>query len=299
MQEEATQKRNAFTGELVQIRSTEIGPVEFARKNAEIVAAYFRGERIECAVPCNGCRECCWYKRIDVYPEKERAEDLMHLAIEHDDQGYFLRKRADGACNHLGEHGCSVYAHRPRACRAYDCRIFALIGARDSFPNGHSSPAWEFPQESKEDRVFTTALRLGILPDVQEMVRHGDTKLGMTPTEMLRKAEEHIEENTKRAYRLVSFLDDMGPLTKHVPLEIVGHIEAILTKVEDTSSAEIYQLITQGVHSVQTHRNEKTRAREIGLLLIFSVEMLRRSGSELPLTPAKCHDLLTGITGEP
>ena len=36
-----------------------------------------------------------------------------------------LRHDASGRCSQLTDGGCSVYEHRPRACRTYDCRISA------------------------------------------------------------------------------------------------------------------------------------------------------------------------------
>jgi hypothetical protein len=76
-------------------------------------------------VPCNGCRMCCYHPRIEVEPQ----DDVRHLDIEtHEDGGQTLRRREDGSCVHLGPEGCTVYAHRPRGCRTYDCRLFSLLG---------------------------------------------------------------------------------------------------------------------------------------------------------------------------
>jgi hypothetical protein len=50
-----------------------------------------------------GCRECCWYNRVGVDPQEEPAENLKHLAIEIDNDGFALKKHADGACIHLGD----------------------------------------------------------------------------------------------------------------------------------------------------------------------------------------------------
>src|ERR1700720_3395128 len=75
-------------------------------------------------VPCNGCRMCCYHPRIEVEPQ----DDIRHLDIEtREDGGQTLRRREDGSCVHLGPEGCTVYAHRPRGCRTYDCRLFSLF----------------------------------------------------------------------------------------------------------------------------------------------------------------------------
>jgi hypothetical protein len=126
------------------------------KKTGEMVIAAMEGEEIPAArVPCGSCRECCWHGRVDVYPGMDEME---HLDAERDDDGkYWLRKREDGACVHLGDKGCTIYAHRPRSCRAYDCRLYALTGVLDSFDNGHHQPAWVFQPESLESRALEGA----------------------------------------------------------------------------------------------------------------------------------------------
>ena len=42
-----------------------------------------------------------------------------HVVMGYDDEG---------RCPMLGEHGCTIYDHRPRTCRAFDCRVFAATG---------------------------------------------------------------------------------------------------------------------------------------------------------------------------
>ena len=38
--------------------------------------------------------------------------------------GYVISHRADGACIHLGDDGCKVYAIRPDICRVFSCESF-------------------------------------------------------------------------------------------------------------------------------------------------------------------------------
>jgi Putative zinc- or iron-chelating domain len=67
-------------------------------------------------VPCGSCTACCWHPNIDVDPA---ADDLSRLSWEEREDGKcYLRKREDGACVHLGPQGCTVYEHRPQACRS-------------------------------------------------------------------------------------------------------------------------------------------------------------------------------------
>jgi Fe-S-cluster containining protein len=37
-----------------------------------------------------------------------------------------LLHRPDGACVYLGKRGCRIWSKRPKVCRAFDCRRFAL-----------------------------------------------------------------------------------------------------------------------------------------------------------------------------
>jgi hypothetical protein len=74
-----------------------------------------------------------------------------------------LRRRADGACAHLADDGrCGVYEHRPRGCRAYDCRIVALCGLRDRFVRDRQPPEWRFEVPTRREKAIVAALRMGV-----------------------------------------------------------------------------------------------------------------------------------------
>jgi hypothetical protein len=112
-------------------------------------------------VPCRGCTACCYHPFVDVYPEKERPEDLAHLdLVRREDGAVALRKRADGACVHLGAAGCTVYRHRPRACRRYDCRSYAMVGVLDRYDGDRTSPGWRFDNRTRRQRVLLVALEM-------------------------------------------------------------------------------------------------------------------------------------------
>ena len=74
---------------------------------------------VDCAARIPLCRaRCCSF---DVTLS---AQDVAEGGIPFDlHQPYALPKRADGGCVCKGEDGaCTIYARRPGACRAYDCR---------------------------------------------------------------------------------------------------------------------------------------------------------------------------------
>jgi uncharacterized protein len=82
-------------------------------------------------VPCGTCTACCTASQF-VHIGPEEADTLAHIPADllfpapraprgHVLLGYDER----GHCPMLVEEKCSIYAHRPKACRTYDCRIFA------------------------------------------------------------------------------------------------------------------------------------------------------------------------------
>jgi Fe-S-cluster containining protein len=76
---------------------------------------------------------------------KARSEPPLHLLTERNRDGELvLQRRADGACAHLGEQGCTVYEHRPSACRSFDCRAFSAMGLVEHSDTNHRTPHWEF-----------------------------------------------------------------------------------------------------------------------------------------------------------
>lgn len=84
-------------------------------------------------VPCGSCTACCRSSRfVHVGPDEQVAlaaipGELLFPApgwpagwkvMGYDDQG---------RCPMLGDRGCTIYEHRPRTCRTFDCR--ALVAA--------------------------------------------------------------------------------------------------------------------------------------------------------------------------
>jgi hypothetical protein len=63
----------------------------------------------------------------------------------------------------LGEAGCSIYAHRPRACRVYDCRVFVATGVEIDEPAKAAVDRrvrrWRFSYESPDAERLHNATR--------------------------------------------------------------------------------------------------------------------------------------------
>jgi hypothetical protein len=136
-------------------------PVEFLARLIASMAAEDRGERPVANVPCDGCTACCYFHEVDFDPKAERASDLPFLDfVVGDDGKAVLRKREDGACVHLGDSGCTVYEHRPRPCRHYDCRGVALVSMVDTFDGDRHSPFWIFDPQTKKGGLLKEAFKI-------------------------------------------------------------------------------------------------------------------------------------------
>ena len=129
------------------------------------VHAAIRGEGTS-TVPCGSCTACCTSSQF-VHVEPDETDTLAripgdllvpapgeppgHLVLGFDDRGQ---------CPMLVDGGCSIYEHRPRACRAYDCRIFAATGIEPNQPRiAERTRRWRFALPTDADRRAHDALR--------------------------------------------------------------------------------------------------------------------------------------------
>jgi len=129
--------------------------------------AALRGER-DAAVPCNGCTACCRSAQF-VAIEPDETETLARIPAEllfpaplrppgHVVMGYDAR----GHCPMLVDDRCSIYEHRPRTCRMYDCRVFAATGIDPEKPEvAKRVREWMFTYASESDEADHDALRDG------------------------------------------------------------------------------------------------------------------------------------------
>jgi Fe-S-cluster containining protein len=156
-----------------EVRAARITPRRLVGELLAAVAADADARRVEINVPCSGCVQCCYWPRVDVEPKSESPEDLRHLAVVQDEKGWHLRKREDGACVHLGPAGCTVHAHRPRACRAFDCRVAGLGEALFPIAEGHYAPSWFFRRDDREDQAILVAAKIGTLPLIAALMKDG------------------------------------------------------------------------------------------------------------------------------
>lgn len=120
-------------------------------------------------VDCTGCTACCTSSQF-VLIGPDEADALAHVPTElrfpapglppgHVVLGYDER----GRCPMLGDAGCTIYAHRPRTCRTYDCRVFAASGLELDDPDKAAirdrARRWRFTVDDEPAEAAALAVR--------------------------------------------------------------------------------------------------------------------------------------------
>ncbi|MFN0090175.1 MAG: YkgJ family cysteine cluster protein [Acidimicrobiales bacterium] len=121
----------------------------------------------DAAVPCAGCTACCRSAQF-VTVEPDEADARAHiprrlLAPAPGGGGRLvIGFDEEGRCPLLTDAGCSIYPHRPRACRTYDCRVFAAAGVLadpDRPLIAARARQWRFDPPDEADRRAEEAVR--------------------------------------------------------------------------------------------------------------------------------------------
>jgi Fe-S-cluster containining protein len=217
------------TGQAYRIRAAGITP----RRWLDEWRRFASGQADVPSVPCNGCQQCCWSTRVAVEREEETPEDLAHLEFAEDERGWRLQKRADGACIHLGASGCTVYPHRPRACRHFDCRVFSLVQSEYAIDEEqrHFAPRWIFRFDDAEDKAIMMAAQLGVLPRLGATLRGEAGPLDYEAA--VQEIFPGIRENLPKARKLVAKLSELPAaevekIIKEGPAEMPEYIRLLL-----------------------------------------------------------------------
>lgn len=110
-------------------------------------------------VPCGDCTACCTSSHfVLVRPDEagtlaRAPRGLLVPAPCLTDGSCMAGYDQRGVCALFSEGGCSIYEDRPRACRNYDCRIFAAAGvAPDRAAIGDRVRRWRFSYPGERDR---------------------------------------------------------------------------------------------------------------------------------------------------
>ncbi|MET0629132.1 MAG: hypothetical protein ABW033_11820 [Acidimicrobiia bacterium] len=164
--------------------------------------AALRGER-DAEVPCGDCTACCTASQF-VHVGADELDTLAHiptallfpapgLAPGHRVMGYDER----GCCPMLVDARCSIYEHRPRACRTYDCRVFTAAGVEPNGVNATDIAArvrrWRFEYPTALDRTLRDAVHAAAASVAQDR----DTR-PVDATEVAVRAIETYEDFAER-----------------------------------------------------------------------------------------------------
>jgi hypothetical protein len=165
--------------------------------------AAMRGER-DSDVPCNGCTACCRSSHfVQIEPDETATlaripaallfpaprQPRGHVVLGYDERGH---------CPMLVDDRCSIYEDRPRACRTYDCRIFAAagvpVGDADKAPVSERVVGWRYTYPTADDDARQAAVRSA----AAYLEEHGEPG-----------PERRIPENTTRiAVRAIELHED-------------------------------------------------------------------------------------------
>lgn len=138
----------------------------------------------ESDVPCGDCTACCTASQF-IHIEPDEAETLAaipaallfpapgmgrgHVLLGYDQQGH---------CPMFVGGSCSIYDHRPRTCRTYDCRVFAAtgVGLTGDSPVAVRSRRWRFtfPEPSDRDEFDAVRAAVAYLEECEEEVAEGE-----------------------------------------------------------------------------------------------------------------------------
>ncbi|MEQ1569873.1 MAG: YkgJ family cysteine cluster protein [Myxococcota bacterium] len=115
-------------------------------------------------VPCGTCTACCRSSQfVHIGPTESDALAHVPRSLRFPAPGMpghvLLPYDARGCCPLVETSGCGIYAHRPKTCRTYDCRLFAATGVADVPPPVAAQVArWRFSYGSDGERARHEAL---------------------------------------------------------------------------------------------------------------------------------------------
>lgn len=150
-------------------------------------------------VPCGGCTACCTSSQF-IHIEPDETDTLAHIPREllfpaprlprgHVVLGYDER----GHCPMLIDNACSIYEHRPRTCRTYDCRIFPAAGIEldddDKVLVNRQARRWRFSHPEPADQIRHDAVRAA----ATYIDEHGDELGDRAPSNATQRAVLAIE----------------------------------------------------------------------------------------------------------
>jgi Fe-S-cluster containining protein len=120
-------------------------------------------------VPCDGCTACCTSSQF-VHIEPDEIDTIAHIpsdllfpAPRLPLGNFVLGYDERGHCPMLIDGMCSIYEHRPRTCRVYDCRVYAAAGVEPDDERKVEITKrvrqWRFSYRSSDDEARRDTIR--------------------------------------------------------------------------------------------------------------------------------------------
>jgi Fe-S-cluster containining protein len=120
-------------------------------------------------VPCAGCTACCTSSQF-IHIGPDEVETLARIPAELRFPAPRLARGnvvlgydENGHCPMLIDDECSIYEHRPRTCRTYDCRVFPASGVEiddeAQVAIARQAKRWRFDFPAEVDQVHHDAVR--------------------------------------------------------------------------------------------------------------------------------------------
>ena len=173
----------------------ELAAGDFSSWLADVEGAI--GGKRASEVPCDGCTACCTSSQF-VHIGPDETETLARIPAAllfpaprmpagHVLLGYDHR----GHCPMLVDGRCSIYEHRPRTCRTYDCRVLPAAGLTDDGEDkagiARRTVRWRFGLPTRDDEVRHQAVRAAarFLDDHRALLPAGAVPTGPTQLAVL------------------------------------------------------------------------------------------------------------------
>lgn len=126
-------------------------------------------DQIGVDVPCGTCTACCTSSQfVHIGPDERETLKRIPKALLFPAPGLpkgnvVMGYDERGHCPMLVDGACSIYDHRPRTCRTYDCRVFPAAGLEPDH-DGRAGIAeqvrrWRFDFAAPEDETLQAAVR--------------------------------------------------------------------------------------------------------------------------------------------
>ncbi len=181
------------------------------------------GER-DADVPCGSCTACCTASQfVHIAADEHDALDHIPAALLFPAPGsahghLLLGYDRHGCCPMLVDGACSIYAHRPRACRTYDCRVHTAAGVTpDDKPEiARRVRQWVFDVADPASRVRLAAVRAASRYVAE---RSDDLPAELTPVTATQRAVLAIE-----LHRAFLVTDASSGGTEPVPTAVDGDL---------------------------------------------------------------------------